>query len=110
MTASLNIYYDNVMQVAYYIIFAIAGLLVGSFLNVVIDRVPKGKSIVSPPSHCDSCGQRLAGGDLVPIFSYLRTRGKCRYCGAPIPIRVLWVETASRNIICPPFLEIRADA
>jgi len=83
------------VEAVYYIIFAIAGLLVGSFLNVCIDRVPKGKSIINPPSHCDSCGKRLAAGDLIPIFSYLRTRGKCRFCGAPIPIRVLWVEVAT---------------
>lgn len=81
------------MEIFLYIIFAIAGLLIGSFLNVCIDRLPARKSIIKPPSHCDSCSKGLTGGDLIPVFSYLRYRGKCRYCGAPIPIRVLWVET-----------------
>ena len=80
------------MQIILYIIFTILGLLIGSFLNVCIDRLPNKKSIVLPPSRCDSCGRRLTAPDLIPIFSYLRSRGKCRYCGAPIPQRVLWVE------------------
>jgi leader peptidase (prepilin peptidase)/N-methyltransferase len=68
------------------------GLLVGSFLNVVIDRVPAGQSLVEPPSHCPSCNRRLTVRDLVPVFSYLWLRGKCRTCGAPIPQRLMWVE------------------
>jgi leader peptidase (prepilin peptidase)/N-methyltransferase len=68
------------------------GLLLASFLNVCIDRLPAGQSLVSPPSHCSACGRRLRPTDLVPVFSYLWLRGKCRYCGAVLPRRLLWVE------------------
>lgn len=68
------------------------GLVVGSFLNVVIHRLPKGESIVFPPSHCPACGHRLAPKDLVPVLSYLALRGRCRYCAHPIPPRYPTVE------------------
>jgi leader peptidase (prepilin peptidase) / N-methyltransferase len=74
------------------IIFVLLGLVVGSFLNVCIDRLPRGQSIISPPSHCPSCDKKLSILDLVPIFSYLFLRGKCRYCKAPIPFRLPLVE------------------
>jgi len=60
------------------------GLLVGSFLNVCIYRIPQGESIVFPPSHCPSCHHQLAAKDLVPLFSFLLLGGKCRYCGEKI--------------------------
>jgi leader peptidase (prepilin peptidase)/N-methyltransferase len=68
------------------------GTSLGSFLNVCIYRLPLDKSIVSPPSHCPSCGTRLSPPDLVPIFSYLALRGRCRYCGARISPRYAVVE------------------
>ncbi len=74
------------------LLYALLGLNVSSFLNVCIDRLPEGGSIVSPPSHCSACGRRLVPLDLIPLFSYLFLRGRCRYCGAPIPRRVLLVE------------------
>jgi leader peptidase (prepilin peptidase)/N-methyltransferase len=80
------------MTISLYIIFVLAGLAVGSFLNVCIDRLPAKKSIVSPPSHCDSCGKTLNALDNIPIISYLWLRGRCRYCGAKIPRRVILVE------------------
>lgn len=72
--------------------FFLLGATVGSFLNVCIDRLPLGMSILSPPSHCPSCQHRLSVKDLIPVFSYLWLKGKCRYCQTPIPRRVLWVE------------------
>jgi leader peptidase (prepilin peptidase)/N-methyltransferase len=75
-------------------VFTILGMVIASFLNVVIDRLPQNESIISPPSHCPSCQRRLAAKDLVPFFSYLRLRGRCRYCRAPIPRRVLGMEIA----------------
>lgn len=75
--------------------FAILGLAVGSFLNVCIDRLPAGQSILRLPSHCASCNQRLKPWDLVPVFSYLWLRGRCRYCGARIPLRLPIVELAT---------------
>ncbi len=71
--------------------FAI-GACFGSFLNVVADRLPRSLSIVSPPSHCESCGRRLQAEDNIPIISYLHLKGRCRYCGASIPRRIFWVE------------------
>lgn len=73
-------------------VFALAGAVIGSFLNVCIDRLPEGKSIVSPPSHCPHCQRRLHPLELVPILSYLILRGRCRTCGGSIPLRVLGVE------------------
>lgn len=81
------------MTIALTIIFTLAGLAVGSFLNVCIDRLPARKSLISPPSHCDACQKPLPPWDNIPILSYLLLRGRCRYCGAHIPRRVLLVET-----------------
>jgi leader peptidase (prepilin peptidase)/N-methyltransferase len=78
--------------------FALLGLAVGSFLNLCIDRLPGGKSIVRPGSHCDNCNQSLKAIDLVPVFSYIWLRGRCRYCGARIPLRSLVVEFAAAAI------------
>ena len=75
------------------VVFAfILGSVIGSFLNVVIYRLPAGESIVHPPSHCPRCGHRLGALDMVPILSWLVFRGKCRYCGAPISARYPLVE------------------
>ena len=73
-------------------VFALLGMAIGSFLNVLIDRLPAGKSVVFPPSHCPSCQRRLSARDLIPVLSYLWLRGRCRYCRARIPGRLLWVE------------------
>lgn len=74
---------------------AVMGLLVGSFLTVVVDRVPRGGSVVVPPSACGSCGNRLTAPDLVPIASWLALRGRCRHCGTPIGNEPLIIETAN---------------
>lgn len=71
---------------------AVVGLLVGSFLNVVIWRVPRGESVVSPPSHCPSCGSRISPVDNVPVASWLLLRGRCRHCGVRISARYPAVE------------------
>jgi len=73
-------------------LFFALGAVVGSFLNVVADRLPTGRSIVSPPSHCPECQRGLSAKDMIPLFSYLWLKGRCRYCGATIPMRLLWVE------------------
>ena len=80
------------MEGALIAIFTILGMVIASFLNVVIDRLPQNESIISPPSHCPSCQRRLAAKDLIPVFSYLWLRGRCRYCQAPIPRRILGME------------------
>ncbi len=77
------------------VFFALLGTAIGSFLNVCIDRLPVGKSLLYPPSHCDTCQHRLSPKDLIPVFSYLWLRRRCRYCQAPIPSRPFWVEVGS---------------
>jgi len=74
------------------IIYGLFGIAVGSFLNVCMDRLPAGGSLLRPASHCPACQRHLAPKDLIPVFSYLWLRGRCRYCQAPIPQRVVWVE------------------
>ncbi len=71
---------------------ALLGLLVGSFLNVVIYRVPRGESVVHPRSRCPGCGYELAWYDNVPVLSWLLLRGRCRRCRAPISARYPLVE------------------
>lgn len=83
------------MNLVYLIGFVLLGLATGSFLNVCIDRLPRGESILNPPSHCQACQHRLAVKDLIPVFSHLWLRGRCRYCQASIPRRLLWVEMAT---------------
>ncbi len=68
------------------------GLVVGSFLNVVIHRLPAGESVVRPRSRCPECGHAIAWYDNVPVLSYLILRGRCRGCGTPISIRYALVE------------------
>lgn len=80
------------MEIALAIIFFLLGVSVGSFLNVVADRVPLGKSILSPPSHCFQCGRRLESRDMIPVISYIILKGRCRNCGAAIPIRSMLIE------------------
>lgn len=70
----------------------LAGIMIGSFLNVVIYRVPRGESIAFPRSHCPLCGHPLSAGELVPFFSYLGQRGRCRHCAAAISPQYLAVE------------------
>jgi len=80
------------MEIAGIILFALLGTAVGSFLNVVADRLPAGRSIVGPASGCDACHKRLAAVDMIPVFSYLWLRGRCRYCHSQLPRRILRVE------------------
>ena len=69
----------------------LTGIVIGSFVNVCILRLPKGESLI-PGSHCVSCGHRLAWYDLFPLFSYLSLKGRCRYCGAKISCQYPIVE------------------
>jgi len=77
------------------ILLGVFGLMIGSFLNVVIWRVPRGESIVSPPSACPSCGHTVRPRDNVPLLSWALLRGRCRDCRAPISIRYPLVEAGT---------------
>lgn len=70
----------------------IYGIVIGSFLNVCIWRLPRDESLVSPGSHCPKCNTLLKFWDLIPLFSFLIQRCKCRYCGVPITWRYFGVE------------------
>jgi leader peptidase (prepilin peptidase) / N-methyltransferase len=80
------------MEIILILIFGILGSSLGSFMNVCVDRLPANKSLNYPPSHCDACQHRLSVPDLIPVISYIALQGRCRYCQAKIPLRVLWVE------------------
>lgn len=77
---------------------ALVGALFGSFLNVVIHRLPRKESIVFPPSHCPACGARIAPWDNIPILSWLLLRGRCRSCRAPISPRYVVVEALAAGL------------
>lgn len=85
---------ENEMETAaLYALFAfLFGLILGSFLNVCIHRIPEGASIVHPPSSCPNCGAPIRFYDNIPLLSYLFLRGKCRHCKKPISLRYPAVE------------------
>ncbi|RSI20034.1 Leader peptidase PppA [Streptococcus sanguinis] len=71
--------------------FFLLGTVFASFLGLMIDRFPE-RSIITPASHCNACGKRLAPRDLIPIFSQVMNRLRCRFCGDKIPLRYLFFE------------------
>ena len=74
------------MDIYYGIVIFIFGLILGSFYTVVGERLPEGKSIVNPPSHCPNCNHRLGILELIPVFSFLFLGGKCKNCRSKIPV------------------------
>jgi len=74
------------------VIFFVFGCCIGSFLNVVIHRLPNEMSLINPPSHCPKCEYRIPIRQNIPLFTWLWQRGKCAECAAPIPIRYFLVE------------------
>ena len=87
---------QTVTEAAVLLVFAVLlGTIVGSFLNVCIDRLPRGGSLSSPPSQCEACGRRLSPLELIPVLSYAALRGRCRTCGARFPARVVAVEAGT---------------
>ena len=74
------------------VLIFILGIVIGSFLNVCIYRVPMGKSIAFPPSHCTNCDNNLKPMDLIPILSYIFIGGRCRYCKEKISARYPIIE------------------
>ncbi len=89
------------------VVVVVAGLVIGSFLTVVVDRVPQGGSVNAPPSRCGSCGLRLGPLDLVPVISWLVLRGKCRRCRAPIGIEPIVIELTNATLFV--LMAIRFD-
>jgi len=85
---------EDYLIIIYPLVF-LYGILIGSFLNVCIYRIPKHETIVTTPSHCMSCGYDLKWFDLVPLFSWLCLRGKCRKCKAPISAQYPIIEATN---------------
>ena len=83
---------DDPVRLVWVVSALLMGLCVGSFVNVLIFRLPRGRSVVQPRSHCFCCGTELGLRDLMPIFSYLLQRRCCRYCGAALSSQYAWVE------------------
>ena len=77
-------------MLAFYAFVFVFGLVVGSFVNVLIYRVPECLSIITPPSSCVYCGKKLAVRDLVPVLSYVFLKGRCRYCGGAFRRDIRW--------------------
>ncbi|MDS0139501.1 MULTISPECIES: prepilin peptidase [unclassified Amycolatopsis] len=86
---------------------AVLGLVVGSFLNVVVHRVPRGESVVRPPSRCPGCGQAVKARHNVPVFGWLVLRGRCAACGTRISVRYPLVELATAVLFA--LLALRLD-
>ena len=82
-------------MVALYVLALVFGVLIGSFLNVCIIRLPEHRTIITEPSHCVNCNYRLKWYDLIPLVSWLVLKGKCRNCGKPISIQYPIIEAVN---------------
>lgn len=80
------------METLYLIIFFIFGSTMGSFYHVIATRLSKGKSIITPASHCEKCNHQLKWYELIPIISYIIQGGKCRHCKEKLPLSYLLME------------------
>lgn len=89
--------------------FATFGAIWGSFVAALCSRWPKGESVASGRSRCDGCGQTIAVYDLIPIFSYLLLRGKCRACGQSIAPDTIWIEILAVLAGVAPLLFLPPD-
>ncbi|MFW6133155.1 MAG: prepilin peptidase [Planctomycetota bacterium] len=103
------------MEIFWTVMLFVLGACVGSFLNVVIHRLPRGQSIVFPGSHCPHCGRAIRWYDNIPIVSWFVLRGRCRDCSARISPRYLVVELASAVLVaglyvCYFVLDVRRGA
>lgn len=97
------------MEIILAVVFFLMGISIGSFLNVVADRVPLRMSLISPPSHCFKCGRNLERRDMIPVISYIILGGKCRYCGTVIPARSMIVELCTGVLYVLAWLKFGLD-
>lgn len=101
------------MEKLFYIIISLfvfaLGASVGSFLNVVIYRIPAGLSLLRPPSHCPKCGHKLGKTENVPILGWLWLKGRCRWCHTPISFRYPLIEFFTALIFCFVFWQFGFD-
>lgn len=93
-----------------YLVFgSVLGLLIGSFLNVVIARLPEDRSVVSPPSHCPRCNTPISPRDNIPVVSWVLLRGKCRHCAAPISTLYPTIELLTGVLAAALYLKLVPD-
>ncbi len=98
------------MTVLLAVLCGVVGLTIGSFLNVVVWRVPRGESVVTPPSACPRCGKAIRPRDNVPVLGWLALRGRCRDCGEPISARYPLVEAGTAVLFAVMAVRFGADA
>jgi leader peptidase (prepilin peptidase)/N-methyltransferase len=91
------------------IVAGLGGLMIGSFLNVVVHRLGRGESVVSPSSRCPGCGTPIRARDNIPVVSWLLLRGRCRSCGEPISARYPLLELATGALFAAVVLARDAD-
>lgn len=91
------------MKLYFLVLSGILGLCVGSFLLCAVSRRAAGRSFLKGRSRCDACGHELAARELIPVFSYLFQKGRCRSCGAKIPASCLWAELCSGAVFVSAF-------
>lgn len=99
----------DILTIIYLVLFFVYGLLIGSFLNVCIYRIPLNQTVVTTPSHCMSCNHKLAWYDLFPLFSYLFLGGKCRYCKTKISMQYPVIEGLNALLYVLTFLMVGVD-
>lgn len=87
------------------VLFLVSGLIIGSFLNVCIYRIPKEESISFPPSHCVKCGIKIRWYDLIPILSYILLKGRCRNCREKISLRYPTIELITGVLFAALYIE-----
>ena len=87
----------------------LGGLIIGSFLNVVAWRLPRGESLAHPASHCPRCDAPVKPYDNIPVLSWLLLRGRCRHCGEPISPRYPLVEAARPALLYAAVVDRRHD-
>ncbi|MDE6672421.1 MAG: prepilin peptidase [Ruminococcus sp.] len=96
--------------IPFYIVVFLLGISIGSFLNVVIIRLPLGESLIKRSSHCMTCGTKIRARDLVPVFSWLALKGKCHSCGEKISPRYPVVESLNGILFVLTFWVLDANA
>lgn len=85
----------SVLELPVDIYFVLVALFLGSFINLAVDRLPRGESLVTPRSHCRSCGRVLNVIDLLPVVGYFIRSGRCATCGAPIGLTAPLIEAGA---------------
>ena len=98
------------ITLAYSLCAFVWGALWGSFLNVVVHRLPRGESVVSPPSHCPSCDREIPWYDNIPLLSYVVLNARCRKCGAHIKLRYFALELVTATLSMMLFIKVATAA